>query len=100
MTLRRRLEAILTAPEAVIVSTLVTAGHDGAAQLLVKVQYPNGAIGQLTLGGEQVLRLMERCGVERAADLCGLSWQHLLDALPGTSAEHREPNTRGEIRGE
>jgi hypothetical protein len=68
--------------EPVISGAVVTPGHDGEAQLLVHVRYENGATGCVTLGPEQARRLMERCRVERAEDLCGVSWEQLLDPLP------------------
>jgi hypothetical protein len=68
--------------EPVISGAAVTPGHDGEAQLLVHVRYENGATGSVTLGPLQARRLLERCNVERAEDLCGLSWDRLLDPLP------------------
>jgi hypothetical protein len=66
----------------VIAAAVVVPGHDGQAQLRVDVRYENGAIGSLTLEAAQAQRLMERCNVENAQDLCGHSWERLLDVLP------------------
>lgn len=65
-----------------ISGAVVAAGHDGQAQLVVRVRYDNGAIGSVTLDAERARRLMENCGVERAEDLQGQPWQRFLDIEP------------------
>jgi hypothetical protein len=67
----------------VIAAAVVVAGHDGQAQLRVQVRYENGALGSLTLEAAQARRLMDRCNVERAEDLCGEPWERLLDLEEG-----------------
>ena len=74
----------MSGPE--ISAAVVVAGHDGQAQLRVQVRYENGALGSLTLEAAQARRLMDRCNVERAEELCGESWECLLDVLPDESA--------------
>jgi hypothetical protein len=68
-------------PEAVIADAVVTAGHDGEAQLVVRVRYENGALGSVTLDAACARKLMEDCAAQSAADLCGQPWQRLLDVL-------------------
>lgn len=68
-------------PEAVIADAVVTAGHDGEAQLVVRVRYENGALGSVTLDAACARKLMEDCAANSAADLCGQPWQRLLDVL-------------------
>ena len=68
-------------PEAVIADAIVTAGHDGEAQLVVRVRYENGAVGSVTLDAACARKLMEDCAANSAADLCGQPWQRLLDVL-------------------
>ena len=68
-------------PEAVIADAVVTAGHDGEAQLVVRVRYENGALGSVTLDASSARKLMEDCAASSAADLCGQPWQRLLDVL-------------------
>ena len=69
--------------EAQICGAVVSPGHDGQAQLIVRVKYENGAIGSVTLDADWARRLMEECGVEKAEDLRGQPWQRFLDIAPG-----------------
>lgn len=71
-----------TVAEAVIDHAVVAAGHDGQAQLVVRVRYENGAIGSVTLDAAWAEKLMENCGVETAEDLRGQPWQRFLDIEP------------------
>lgn len=61
---------------------MVVAGHDGQAQLVVRVQYDNGAVGSVTLDADWARQLMENCGVESAEELRGQPWNRLLDLAP------------------
>jgi hypothetical protein len=67
--------------EPVIEDALVAPGHDGEAQLVVRVRYENGALGSVTLDESCARKLMEDCTANSAADLCGQPWQRLLDVL-------------------
>lgn len=60
---------------------VVVPGHDGQAQLVVRVSYENGAIGSITLEADRARKLMEDCGAGSAADLRGQPWRRLQDAL-------------------
>ncbi|HVP29684.1 MAG TPA: hypothetical protein VMW35_11050 [Myxococcota bacterium] len=71
-----------TVREPVIDEAIVTPGHDGQAQLVVRVRYENGAVGSVTLDAAGARKLLEGCAVESAADLRGHSWRCLLDILP------------------
>lgn len=68
--------------EPVIVDAVVTPGHDGQAQLVVRVAYENGAIGSVTIEARSARKLMEDCGAASAEDLRGQPWRRLLDVLP------------------
>ncbi len=65
----------------VIAEAIVTPGHNGHAELLVRVRYENGVMGSVTLDARCARKLMEDCDAEVAADLCGQPWQRLLDVL-------------------
>lgn len=67
--------------EPVIVGAEVAAGHDGEAQLVVRVRYENGAVGSVTLDAACARKLMEDCAAASADDLRGQPWQRLLDVL-------------------
>ena len=69
-------------PEPVIEDALVAPGHDGEAQLVVRVRYANGALGSVTLDAACARKLMEDCAAQSAADLRGQPWQRLLEVLP------------------
>jgi hypothetical protein len=69
-------------PEPVIAGATVVPGHDGEAQLVVRVRYENGALGSVTLDAACARKLLEDCAADSAADLCGQPWQRLLDVLP------------------
>jgi len=66
----------------VIVDALVVAGHDGQAELVVRVRFDNGATGSVTLNALFAERLMEDCQVESAAELIGQPCQRLFDLMP------------------
>jgi hypothetical protein len=69
-------------PEPVIASAHVVAGHDGEAQLEVRVRYENGALGTVMLDSDCARKLLEECDAETPEDLRGQPWHRLLDVLP------------------
>lgn len=68
--------------EPVIAEAVVSPGHDGQAELVVRVRYENGALGSVRLDAECARRLMEDCGAATIAELRGQPWRHLLAVLP------------------
>jgi hypothetical protein len=68
-------------PEPVIADAIVAPGHDGQAQLVVRVRYENGALGSVVLDADSARKLMEDCDVQSASDLRGHPWQRLLDVV-------------------
>ena len=71
-------------PEVRIADAVVAPGHDGEAELVVRVRYENGALGSVRLDADCARRLLENCGVDDPSDLRGQPWQRLLDVLPPT----------------
>jgi len=70
------------ASEAVIAEALIGPGHDGQAELVVKIRHPNGVIDSVTLNAECADKLMRDCDVQTAGGLRGQPWNrltHLLD---------------------
>jgi hypothetical protein len=67
--------------EAVIDSASVGAGHDGEAELIVRLIHPNGAAETVTLDAELGFHLMNNCGVSDAAGLAGQPWRKILEGL-------------------
>ena len=67
--------------DARISAASVTAGHDGSAELVVRVRHPNGGEDTVTLDAVQAERLLDRCGAQAPSALVGQSWQHLMFVL-------------------
>ena len=65
--------------EAVIVGAEIIAGHDGSAELLVRLRHPGGAEGHVILDEATGLRLMRNCGAATLDDLTGQSWRQILE---------------------
>jgi len=60
---------------------LVAPGHDGSAELIVYLRFPNGACSSVTLDADAAERLMDCCGVNVPDELSGFPWTTLLDVL-------------------
>jgi hypothetical protein len=65
--------------DASVVSAEIAAGHDGDAELVLRVRYQNGVIGCVVLDAGVGFELMRNCGVETIAALAGHSWRRLLE---------------------
>jgi hypothetical protein len=64
--------------EPVIVSAEIAAGHDGAAELVVSLRHPNGAVEPVVMDAAHGLELMRRCGAATPDELTGCSWRDIL----------------------
>ena len=64
--------------DAVVVGAEITAGHDGEAELVVRVRHENGVIATVTLDGETGLRLMAGSDSGDIEALVGRSWRRIL----------------------
>ena len=67
--------------DAVIVAAEIGAGHDGRAELLVRLRFENGAEGSVTLDGDVGFALMRACGADDISKLAGHSWRKILEGL-------------------
>lgn len=65
-----------TAGEPVIVGAEIAAGHDGRAELLVRVRHENGVVSAMALDGDTGFALLE--GGEDLAALIGRPWRAVL----------------------
>jgi len=65
--------------EAVIVGATIAAGHDGAAELVVRLRYANGAEGAIFVDADAGFRLMESCGAADLAGLAGQPWRRMIE---------------------
>lgn len=66
-------------PEAIIVAAEVVAGHDGSAELLVRLRHPDGSEGPVVLDEETGLKLMNACRARSLDDLAGQSWRRIVE---------------------
>ncbi len=64
--------------QAVIVGAEITAGHDGQAEMVVRVRHENGVVAPVVLDGCTGFRLMANQGVGDLAALVGRPWRELL----------------------
>ncbi|MFN7053982.1 hypothetical protein [Hyphomonas sp.] len=71
--------------EAVIQRIDIAAAHDGEAELLVTLAYPNGGAAQITLDEFAARTLIETCQAQTPDALIGASWLHVRDALIASS---------------
>jgi hypothetical protein len=65
--------------EAVIAGAEIGAGHDGAAELVVRVRYPGGAEGAIALDAHAGFKLMQNCGAADLAGLAGQPWRRMIE---------------------
>ena len=66
---------------AMVVGAEIVAGHDGAAELLVRLRHENGVEGPVILDPATGFELMEAAGVSRLDDLVGRRWLDILREL-------------------
>ena len=67
--------------EAVIVGAEIVAGHDGSAELLVRLRHANGVEAPVQLDEETGLKLMAACGASHVDELKGQSWRRIVEGL-------------------
>ena len=68
-------------PQAKVKTARVAAAHEGVAELIVCIEYPNGGTTEVTLDQMASAALMKSCGAETLADVKGCSWEQVRDAL-------------------
>jgi hypothetical protein len=66
-------------PDAVIESAEVGPSHDGTAEAVLGVRYPNGALRHVAVGPELLAPVLEQRGLEDLAGLVGLPWSVLVE---------------------
>jgi hypothetical protein len=71
----------MTVRDAIIVGADIGAGHDGAAELVVRLRHANGAEDAVALDADIGFALMRACGADSFADLAGQSWRKILEGL-------------------
>jgi hypothetical protein len=69
------------AAEAVIVGADLAAGHDGQAEVVLQLLYPNGVVGSVTLDAAAGYALMRNCDIDSLSGLTGQSWRKILEGV-------------------
>ena len=69
--------------DAVISAAEVAAGHDGRAEILLQLTYPNGARTSVSLPAEACLDALDRAGITEIGDLVGRAWHTAFTHLQG-----------------
>jgi hypothetical protein len=66
---------------AVVIGAEIAAGHDGAADLVVRLRHENGAEGAVVLDTETGFALMRAAGADSLDGLVGHAWLDILKGL-------------------
>ncbi len=67
--------------ESVIVAASLTAGHDGAAEAVIDIRYPNGAVRSVTFTCDALSAALDRHGISSLDDLRGRPWTVLVETI-------------------
>lgn len=95
-------EPTTTTTEPVIASCSVGPGHDGRAEVVAEIAYPNGGRSWLSIGEEALGRAVDAAGVRSLDDLVGKPWTILLAGLdltgitPSSDSPQSTPSTNRE----
>ena len=73
----------MTKAVAIIEAAEVAAGHDGRAEIVLLVRYPNGASARVRLDEEAAAATLDAAGVSELADLIGRAWDILAPSPRG-----------------
>jgi hypothetical protein len=69
----------------IIVAAQVTGGHDGQPELILKIRYENGVVGDAVMENALGVKLMAHCGAEELTALVGQPWQAVIEILQDNS---------------
>ena len=76
-----RLEPETVLDAAVVAGAEIVAGHDGAAELLIRLSHANGATSAVTLDPATGFDLLRAGAASSLADLVGRPWLSLIKDL-------------------
>lgn len=68
----------------VIVAAEVTGGHDGQPELILKIRYENGVVGDAVMENALGVKLLAHCGASHLSELVGQPWQAVIEILQDT----------------
>lgn len=69
----------------IIVAAQVTGGHDGQPELILKIRYENGVVGDAVMENALGVKLMAHCGAGELKELVGQPWQAVIEILQDNS---------------
>jgi len=67
--------------DAIVIAAEIVAGHDGAAELMVRLRHGNGALSSVTLDPETGFDLLRAAGASSLDGLIGRSWRQITREL-------------------
>ena len=67
--------------DAVVEGAQIVAGHDGAAELMVRLRHGNGAVSSVTLDPETGFDLLRAAGAASLDGLVGQFWRDITRGL-------------------
>jgi hypothetical protein len=70
----------------VIVAAEVTGGHDGQPELILKIRYENGVVGDAVMENALGVKLLAHCGASHLSELVGQPWQAVIEILQDTDS--------------
>jgi hypothetical protein len=73
---------------ATITAARVIGGHDGRAEILLEITYPNGGTTTLSLDEEACVSSLDHAGMSSIDQLVGRPWDAVLPALTQQGAHH------------
>jgi hypothetical protein len=62
-------------------------GHDGRAEVVIDLAYPNGGHTQLSIAQEVVTRVLDAAGLTSLEQLAGISWTVLVAGMATTGLD-------------
>ncbi len=68
--------------EPVIIGATMTAGHDGAAEAVIDIRYPNGAVRSVTFDCDSLGKALDHHRIDSLDDLRGRPWTVLVEMTP------------------
>jgi hypothetical protein len=81
MTATAQLAPAAALDDAIVEEAAIVAGHDGAAELMIRLRHANGALSAVTLDPETGFDLLRAGAAASLADLVGRPWLALIKDL-------------------
>ena len=76
-----RVQPVAGLDDAFVEAAEIVAGHDGAAELLVRLRHGNGAASAVTIDPDTGFDLLRAAGADSLDALVGLAWRQIIKGL-------------------